>query len=418
MARGVNVVPRWLRRKRFWIPIALTVILVGLLEFNFHQPSTILLVQDTAWGLSCKRAPDLVVQGRDADGHLWATRGLWAYRLRSGEDHFVRQFRVPCGLSPYWLLNFSWVRWLATWNECVEMVTLPSGGVVAMSAGRMWCREAEGTSFRETLALPHYGVRVGRGIMPLGMARLKDGTILLGEYFRNHERAAVRVYSSTTEGRSWEVAHEFKPGEIRHVHSIQQDPYTDRAWLCAGDMGTEPRIAWSTDRGKTWNPIGAGAPQWVACGLAFTQEGVYWGTDTDSSEAAGLYRWDRASKKVTKLTPIDGLVLFATRLSNGMMVMSADREGSPLEKDSYTKLWLIADGRTVTSIQCGEWASRSRFGYMRIDATPGNTSLCFTCRNVRERDGDLLLIEASELVRVVSASSGRQGPSTKNTDAK
>ena len=69
---------RWFRRKRFLIPCALVIALAGYLACDYHEPRVVPIEPDQVWGMPCLRADDLVVQGHDAEGHLWASRGMWA----------------------------------------------------------------------------------------------------------------------------------------------------------------------------------------------------------------------------------------------------------------------------------------------------------------------------------------------------
>jgi len=388
---------RWIRKKRFWIPGLLLVGLAGYVAGDYYEPAIVPLEPDRAWGLPCLRAQDLVIQGRDAAGDVWATRGMWAYRRRKGDDRFVRQYHIPTGCSWYWLLNLSLVRRLAHRDECVELLPLPDGAVCVMSGGHMWHRPAAGAAFTKALTLRHYGVGIGRGVFHAGLTRLSDGTILFGEYFRNDPRTDVCVYASRDSGKSWEVAHRFKPGQIQHVHAIQRDPYSDKAWICVGDFDAESMVAWTTDVGKTFHPIGRGSQVWRACQLAFTKDAVYWGADTGKASAVGIYRWDRKTRKLTKLADVPGAMFFATRLADGTIVMSTDREGARNEQDDLTRLWVIDEDDTVRSIPFGRWASRKVFAYPRFERTPGSDRLYITCHNMEPHSGDLLVIAAADL---------------------
>lgn len=302
------------KRKSCWISCAIATVLVVYGIRDYYGPGEIQLQRGNAWGLRCMRARDLLVQGYDSEGGLWATRGMIAYRLLEGESKFVRQCHIPTGFSIFWLRNFSIVRRLTLRPECVELLPMPDGEICTMSAGAMWYRCAHGEDFEKTLTLHHYGIGIGQGIRNDGIARLNDGTLLFGEYFMNRDRTNVRLYASKDNGRSWRVAHKFPPGQIRHVHAIQQDPYTKMAWICTGDTDNESMVAWTSDGGKTFNPIGQGSQIWRACQLVFTKEALYWGTDTGNSAVSGLYRWSRKTHELTKLADIPGAVLYATKL--------------------------------------------------------------------------------------------------------
>ena len=388
----------WIKKKLFWIACIIIAVFAVYLAWDYRGPLEIPLQPDNACGIPCLRAKDLLVQGHDIDGHLWATRGMVAYRLQEGESKFARQYHIPTGLSIFWLRNFSIVRRVTLRPECVELLPMSDGEACAMSAGRMWYRPANGGDFEETLTLPHYGIFTGQGVRNDGLVRLSDSTILFGEYFTNRDRTNVRIYSSKDNGRTWRVSFDFQPGQVRHVHAIQQDPYAEKVWICTGDKDCESMVAWTSDGAKTLNPIGQGTQIWRVCQLVFTKDALFWGTDTGSTAVSGIYRWDRATHKLTKLVDVQGCMFYATRLAGGTIVMSTNREGARNEKDDKTRLWIVTHGKNVTSIVCGTRASTRKFAKLRFQRDQGSNYLYMTCLNQKEYDdGDLIVISEEGL---------------------
>ncbi len=399
---------RWRRRRRWLGALLLLFVLSGTyLAFAYHEPRIVTVAPRSVWGFDCLAADDLVIQQQDSEGDVWATRGLVAYCRRKGKDDFVRAFRVPTGRSAYWLMNLSFVRALTHRRECVELLPLPGGSVCAMAGGHLWHKPATSSSFRRTLTLDYYGLGVGRGIFPNGLTAIDDNTILFGEYHRNDTLRAVRLYVSRDKGQSWQVAHEFPPGRIRHVHAVQKDPYSDQAWVCTGDEDDESMIAWTRDAGTTLHPIGQGSQTWRTCQLVFTETAVYWGADTGKKEQRGIYRWDRNTQNTTKVGFVPGHVLFGTRLEDGTVVMSTNIEAYEDDDEARTRLWVVSDDKEIRMIACGSRASYRtfsssiaaflRFAYLRLQRTQGTANLHLTCHNVEECDGDLLIIPAEEL---------------------
>ena len=97
-------------------------------------------------------------------------------------------------------------------------------------------------------------------------------------------------------------------------------------------------IGWSDDNYINITPIGYGSQIWRTCQLVFTEEAIYWGTDTGSVDLAGIYRWDKKSMELEQVCKTEGAIFFSVRLNNGTIVMSTDREGFPNEKDDKTRL--------------------------------------------------------------------------------
>ena len=131
----------------------IAVILAIYLILDYQGPSAINLKPDKAFGFSCLRAKDLVVQEYGKNGDLWATRGMIVYKLSGNDNKFKRVAHVPTGFSIFWLRNFSILRRLTIRPECVEMVVNEKGEICALSAGRIWFLTSPKKKFRKTLKL-------------------------------------------------------------------------------------------------------------------------------------------------------------------------------------------------------------------------------------------------------------------------
>lgn len=385
------------------------VIAIVYLYIDYRGPEKISLKNDIAFGIPCLKASDLVVQEFDKNDNLWATRGMIIYKLKKGEDKFFRIAHVPTGFSIYWLRNFSLVRRLTIRPECVEMTTSGTGDIYALSAGKIWLLHANNKVFHETFELSNYGFG-DQGIRNDGIINIDDSTSFLGEYFQNPNRNLVRLYKSIKNMSSWEVAYQFQPGQIRHIHSVQKDPYTGKLWVCTGDDNKESMIAWSNDKFKTIQRIGQGSQIWRVCQLIFTEEDVIWGTDTDSEDDAGIYRWDKGTAELTKLQKIDGAIFFGTRLKNGTIVMSSNRQGLSIEKDSKTRLYIISEENKITTIEFGTWDHKKpgfwfKYSMLRFQRNQGSSSLAISCLNQKEfMDSELVIISEEILQSTLKTS--------------
>lgn len=391
--------------KKFWLLLSFVfLLLISIyLSSDFIGPSEIPLNPSSAFGFSCLRAKDLIVQEYDKNGNLWATRGMIIYKQKKGENKFIRIAHVPTGFSIFWLRNFSVVRKLTIRPECVEMVITDKGDICALSAGKMWILNVGANKFKETLKLLHYGFG-DQGIRNVGLTDINDSTVVFGEYYKNPKLSKVRIFKSSNNMNSWDVAYEFQPGQIRHIHAIQTDPYSNQRWICTGDVKEQPMIAYSDDEFKTITKIGNGSQLWRACQLVFTKDEVFWGTDTSSDSISGIYRWDRSTLKIEKLQKINGAVFFGTKLANGTIVMSTDREGFENEIGDKTTLFIIQNNLKITSIPGGTWNHKKpgfwfKFATLRFQRDQGASSLAITILNQKEfPDGELVIISEDELI--------------------
>jgi len=372
------------------------------LFLDYYGPKEIPLERDHILGMSITRANGLLVQEHDSEGRLWATRGMCAYRLNIQKTCLERQYHIPTGISLYWLRNFSFVRLLTRRPECIELLPSTDGSAVAMSAGQMWHRPGENSEFTQTLKLRHYRINGDLGIWHDGLVKLHGGSILFGEYFRNSKHTDVRLYGSNDGGKNWHVAYEFPAGQIRHIHAVQQDPYTGKIWVLTGDEGKAAMMLWSTDEGKTLTPLGGGQQKWRATQLVFTQKNLIWGADTpkrDSNET-GIYQWDKNSRELKKKWNVDGAIYYATKLAKGTIVMSTVREGGANETDDKTRIWVITNNNNINSFIFGTWDWKKKHAKLRFSRNQGANELAISVLNHKEHNNELILIPEEELVTV------------------
>lgn len=395
-----------LRNKKFiLLSISCIIILSGIyLIVDYRGPNMIKLKPDTAFGFSCMRARELIVQEYDKAGNLWASRGMIIYKMQKGDNRFVKVTHVPTGFSIFWLRNFKLLRKLTVRPECIEMVTTGTEDICTLSAGSLWHLASGEKKFRRTFQLDHYGFG-DQGFRNDGIVCVNDSLIFFGEYFYNTNRTEnVKIFKSTDGGRNWSQAFEFQAGEIRHIHALQNDPFTGYNWVCTGDSDEESMIGWSYDNFKTITYIGQGSQIWRVCQLVFTEEYVYWGADQSRDEIAGIYRWDRETKNMSKVTDVEGAIFFGISLSNGTMIFSTDRDEAEDQKDDKTRIYVLTQDSLIKTIECGTWKHKKpgfRFKYalLRFQRDQGGPSLAVTVLNQKEfPDGELLIIPEDTLV--------------------
>ncbi len=94
------------------------------------------------------------------------------------------------------------------------------------------------------------------------------------------------VFRSVDQGESWVKTFERSGEEIRHFHTVRSDPFCAGRWyLTSGDLPRETKIFVSADDGATWSedcdPSRSNSPasRFRLTDLAFTKEGLIWGSD-------------------------------------------------------------------------------------------------------------------------------------------
>lgn len=397
-------IPQYSRRQFKIVLISFVfVVLASYLIIDYRGPSHIQLKPDNYFNLNCLIAKDIIVQEFDIDGTLWATRGMIVYKKAREENSFEKVTHIPTGFSIFWLRNFSIVRKYTVRPECVEMATNDYGDILALSAGTYWFLPENERKFIKTMEINHYGFG-NQGVRNVGLVSTRRNDFYYGEYFQNSENASVMVYQFNSLSRSWKTLFEFPSGQIRHVHAIQEDPYTDKIWICTGDSDDQSSITWTDNNFEGVETLGNGSQLWRSCQLVFTEQSVLWGTDTYSEDVSGIYCWDRRKDSLSKLIDIEGAIFYGTRLAQGTVVFSSNREGLPNETDDRTRMYIVRPDRQITVIDCGTWNHKEpgfRFKYakLRFQRNQGSPQLAISCLNQKEiPDGDLILISEETLI--------------------
>ena len=70
------------------------------------------------------------------------------------------------------------------------------------------------------------------------------------------------------------------PDSIRHIHVIQEDPYSGYLYVGTGDDDKESKIYESQDKGNTWSIISKGSQLSRTLSFMFTENSILWNTDT------------------------------------------------------------------------------------------------------------------------------------------
>lgn len=163
--------------------------------------------------------------------------------------------------------------------------------VVVASADRWVFTSVDGgRSFRPTLELPPTSGPAG--VTPSAFCEHHD-VFYLGEY-PLATNTTPRIWRSVDRGHSWSMA--LTIPEVRHVHAIQVDPYTDDLWVTTGDAGEACRIGRLRDTGGgslDFEVVASGGQRFRAVELAFTSEAIVWGVDCCYADSNPVYRLRR-----------------------------------------------------------------------------------------------------------------------------
>ena len=113
------------------------------------------------------------------------------------------------------------------------------------------------------------------------------------------------------------IAHTFPPGQIRHVHGVHYDPFTESIWVVTGDLPHECKMLYTHDHFKSICVVGEGDESWRCLSPIFTKDYVFYGTDSEFQKNY-IYRFDRKSGKRDIVAQIDGPVYYSKLLGDDM----------------------------------------------------------------------------------------------------
>lgn len=190
--------------------------------------------------------------------------------------------------------------------------------------------------------------RVLRGTRPLQIASSPDGQLYWGEYFDNPQREEVHIYTSTDHGKSWDIAHTFPKGAIRHVHNIVYDEWENCLWVLTGDNGAECRILKASRDFRTVDTVIAGNQQARAVAFVPTRDALYFSSDTPF-EANHIYRLDRQGS-LQKLASISSSSIYGCCVGSAIF-FSTMIEPTEVNRDQHARLYGSADGKDWRAMQ-------------------------------------------------------------------
>ena len=265
-----------------------------------------------------------------ADDTLYVSRGYSVERSTIRASHNEWQ-RVGCFSPPVWrrLTSKSKLTHRLVRDGFHGLAVLPSGHLIGAVPGAVVTLAPGETKFLIT----H---QVARGTRPLHITATPDGRLYWGEYFDNAHRDEVYIYSSVDYGLTWQIAHTFPKGAIRHVHNIVYDEWENCLWILTGDYGEECQILRATVDLKQVDVAMSGNQQARAVAMVPTAEGLYFASDTPL-EANHLYRLDR-NGNLTELSTLSGSSIYGCRVGPAIF-FSTMVEPSAANPDPNVRLY-------------------------------------------------------------------------------
>jgi hypothetical protein len=237
---------------------------------------------------------------------------------------------------PPWLRAATWVR-AAERLTRTEVYKLQVYGnrLVALARGGVYVGDRDSGILRLSLPAEH-------GSRPTSLAVGPSGEVVAGEYHSNPERGPMRIHRSR-DWRTWEIAHEFAPGEIRHVHGIYYDRIACCWWVLVGDDGPEAGIVRCSPDFTEVRFVRRGDQRVRAYSLLVLSEGLMFASDSDRIRNA-IYFMDREGIVFEERQSIEASS-FHSGMFGGWMVFSTVCEPSSMNDETQLHIWASRDGK-------------------------------------------------------------------------
>ena len=162
------------------------------------------------------------------------------------------------------------------------------------------------------------------------------GVTFVADYLANAERKEpIRIYRSK-DLRSFEIAWEFPPGDIRHIHALVPDPEDrGRIWVLTGDLDPECRILYTGDDFGSIHVFLSDGQRTRATDIVIRDGNLLWGMDSpmETSYLLSSNKKDPGAVKIIKELP--GPVYYMSRNKAGAVYFGTTAERGLGVKDQF-----------------------------------------------------------------------------------
>jgi hypothetical protein len=179
-----------------------------------------------------------------------------------------------------------------------------------------------------------------RGSRPMVFCQSKNGIILYGEYRPNIEKKPVHIWQLDVHYKRWEPVWQFN--DVRHIHGVFQDPYTDDFWVTTGDEDSESGIWCTHDNFITLQKVVSGSQQVRAVQLLFSPDFIYFGSDAPE-EKNYIYRMRRNGSDIKPLIEVGSSIFYGCKIGDSFFFSSAV-EPSKINSTNYVEIWYSDNG--------------------------------------------------------------------------
>jgi hypothetical protein len=267
----------------------------------------------------------------------------------------------------------------------VKLNNTKNAGYIVVAEGQIYWISSDGREARGIFEIQNGRRPLRRGICVIG------NTVIMGEYWGNKNREPVSIYSIHLDDRRIkncriERLYQFKKDSIRHIHAIQQDPFSNQLWISTGDNDSECMIALLDRKTGKMEVLGIGSQKWRTLSFAFRPQTVYWGTDNHLGENR-IWCLDRLTGDIKMVGEVTGPVYYNACLEE-YIVFGTTMEKGEARQDGFGRLYVVDVYGKIKEIWKKKkdiWNARL-FGYGVFEfaeGNPGNNRFWVTAKGFR-----------------------------------
>ena len=177
---------------------------------------------------------------------------------------------------------------------------------------------------------------------PLSLSIIKgvekfDNCIIYGEYGQNKFRRKVCIYKRGMKiDDKWEIAYEFPPNTIKHIHSVIVDKYRNSIIVLTGDSDKESGIWIAKNNFKDVSVLLSGSQQYRACCAYSIKEGIIYATDTPNEKNyIYIIKYLQNNVIIEKIQELSGSCIYSTQWKDKFVFSSTVEPDSSIKGIRY-----------------------------------------------------------------------------------
>lgn len=227
--------------------------------------------------------------------------------------------------------------------------------------------------------------------MNRGICTSAEGWTYVADYLPNLRlQDPVRIFRSR-DLRSFEIAWEFPPGDIRHIHALIPDSEEpNRIWILTGDHERQARILYSEDDFETVRVFRSDGQRTRAVDMIVQGGSLIWGMDSPEEKSYLLSAGKKDPDGVKVLREIPGPAYYMARNQAGAAYLGTTAEAGAGVTDFFAHI--------LGSLPDGNWEEIHKrrkdlfpqhgIFYFPRGMLPGNYVI-FSQRGLRPGEGQL-----------------------------